>query len=310
MRLSVTVSALLLAAGCGAEPPDGGNLPGGPDAGAFPNDPAGDRPMLSINQPPAATPYTRVPVNGTGPALGTLIAETATANVAASIGTDGSFCIDIPLQPGIPNTIWFQALDTNGVYSDEIEVTIRQEGQPPPNGNNQHGPEYRNIARFGEILGNLPVLEGDPVHMADGDHQSSTRFRRNWSGGDFLVVKLTEKAPLSYVRVFSDAQCPLTDYRLWITDQPNPAHDKQIWSLVYQVKTEYNDHQLTMPYDIEPTVTGIMLDVSGHKCDTGVLSWPPSRGIHEVFEIEALTRVEQTQPPPPEPSCAGGGVPQ
>jgi hypothetical protein len=317
-RLTIFLSTgLLLSLACGAEPPDGEGLPGGPDAG----DPGpGDKPSLSIDQPPVATPYSRLPVTGTGPALGTVLAETISTTVTATIGTDGGFCIDVPLQTGAENTIWFRALDGSGTYSDEIEITVRQEGERPPTGDNQQPPpSMRNIAHFGAIThGGLEEEEGVFGLINDGDLDSSVRLRNHATASlHWFSIELSQTAPIDHIRVRSRADCPFPNYTIWATDaakppalnawMTDPFGDPGPWTEIKKVTGGAVDQIIEPPLSTQPVARHVAFFwYGGGGCG-------PTLGTkrNEVIEIEVYTELEADEPPPPEdPSCASGGIPQ
>jgi hypothetical protein len=329
MRLSVLHVLLVAVGACGAEPPDEGGGSGSgsgsvPDAGDR-SDPPPGMPTLTLDAVPSSTPYSRLPVSGAGPPLGTVVAQTASASVATTAGTDGGFCLDVPLQLGIANTIWFQALDPTGVYSDEIQVTVHQGGDPPPTGDNQQAPEFRNIALFGAIThGGLSEDDGVFGHLNDGDPNSSVVLKNQLTAdcsGQWFSIKLAEKAPIHQVRVRSSAGCPFdASYKVFLTEEENPPPAPTYfpfgcwpntwsdpWFQIAEVDEGGSEVILDPPLSVQPVARHIGFHwKGGGGCG-------PLIGTrkNEILEIEVITKKgDQDQPPPPEPSCASGGAPQ
>lgn len=293
-------------AACSAEPPD--STPDlGPDAGdpVDPVDPE-QKPSLSIDAFDSETPYGSVPVTGIGPARGTLIVETPTSEVAADIASDGSFCVDVPLQSGVENVLWFEAVDENGVHSDVIERKIRQQGEAP---DPEVEPTMRNIARLGVVnTEDVTVETGMAEFMADGDKNTFARIQNAaLHDPDWFSIELTDpEAPIDHITVTGTDDCPLENYYVMLSEAAKPGVPDPVfptnsdWIEVGRVIDGGISATITPPLGTKPKARYIALTYLGFGCGTFV-------GNNEIKEVEVWT-VEAGAPSGPDgPSCASGG---
>lgn len=308
MRPSLTtLLALSMIAACSASPPEDTPDLSGPDAGQPTDDvdPEG-KPSLSIDPFDSETPYGSVPVTGLGPAHGTLIVETPTTEVAADIASDGTFCVDVPLQSGIENVLWFEAVDDSGAHSDVVERRITQAGDPP---DGEVEPTMRNIARLGSVnTEDVTVETGMAQFMADGDTNTFARIQNaTFHDPDWFSIELTDTdAPIDHIKVYGTDDCPLENYYVMLSESDSPGVPDALfpsnndWIEVGRVIDGGTSQTITPPLGTKPKARYIALTELGFGCGTFV-------GNNEIKEVEVWT-VEAGGPTGPEgPTCASGG---
>lgn len=291
---------------CSASAPDETPDLGSPDAGTTNPDDVDTKPTLSIDALPDVTPHGSIPVTGIGPERGTVIVETPTSEVAVDIGNDGTFCVDVPLQAGVENVLWFEAVDTKGVHSDEIERRVRQEGEAP---DGEVEETMRNIARLGVVNADAVTVEtGMAEFIADGDKNTFARFQNAaFSDPDWISIELTDAgAPIDHITVTGTDDCPLENYYVMLSESDSPGTPDPIfqsnndWIEVGQVIDGSISETITPPLGTKPKARYIALTYLGFGCGTFV-------GNNEIKEVEVWT-VEAGGPTGPDgPSCASGG---
>ena len=117
------------------EPDNGGGGEIGPDAGmpdAIPEEDLGVQ--LQVEGVPPQTYWGTVPVFGRGPANGTVIVEGNAGSISIELSSDGSFCLDVPLEKGAINLLEMVAIDEFGERSDSQSFDVSQSGEPPAAG--------------------------------------------------------------------------------------------------------------------------------------------------------------------------------
>jgi hypothetical protein len=309
MKRFAALSAALTLVACSASNP--GEEGAGPDAGGeeMPG-PA----RLEVEPLPPSTTYSSLPVSGRGPSSGTLIYDVpARGQFSQSLGADGQFCVDVPLQAGGTNRIRFQAIDQAGEYSNPVVVSTVQSGTPPTSPPPDTTNGVRNIARGSTVFTtDTTVAAGSLSLLTDADKSAAVTLESNfgfWTW-NYLTIKLTERARIYAVKITTAADCPMEEFEWFLSnlDSPGagPDTDEPEWSFQQYVTTSATEH-LLWPSLAEPTALWLGIDFESSDCG----GW--TGGVHKLVEIEVFTRDDapgQTPPPPPNPNptCASGGV--
>jgi hypothetical protein len=290
-------------AGCFAEPPVVEDPEGNPavDAGPAEGEDADVDVPLSITQIAETTPWDTVPVRGVGPERGTVLVETPSHGTkTAELGSDGTFCIDVPLDLETVNVLRFQAIDDEGRYSEEEVAEVTQEGTPPE----PPEPEEPENAALGATVDRMSIsATGDLGALSDGDHETSVFIENSMWHNDWLILTLEEPTGVELIRVVSGIDCPMEEYMVWMTpeaapEDPSDNPEGDDWALVYHVEAGDGDEAFLLH---EPAVVSHLAIVflSG---DCGSFYEP---GEHVVREIEAWTPEPPEPPVETAPTCFG-----
>ena len=316
MRQSTMVVFLMSAlAACSAEGVGTGE-PVAPDAGG------GDDIILDVNlevdSPDASTYWTSIPMTGHGPAGGTLLYTTpGGGQFTAQLGATGDFCVDVILMKETTNTIKFEAVNTNGDYSDPVLVDVRQSGEAPgsePSPDPEPG--YSNIASGATIdTMSVNIEEGAVGALVDGDSSGFVSIRNASTSADWMVVELNDRLPIQQVHIETTSDCPMESYRILLNDNKQSG-DPIVWSWAAGGAYVYGDGW---------TIVGIVNDGTSDQTITPSIGDPRAErmaieflsgdcgpfvgaGRHRITEIEVWARGDidptDTTPSNGAPSCS------
>jgi hypothetical protein len=302
-RLSALLLGISVSYGCSAAMPD--DTPrGGVDAGV--EDPA--LPTLRVNSPGVSTYWDSVPLTGQGPSNGTLIVESGNGQVTSKeLGSDGSFCIDISLIKGTVNTITVRGISAFGDYSLPEVLEIRQEGEPPDNGNGGGTTiTYANVGRnASNFLGTVSAIDGSNFYMlSDGNHSAFVTIKNAATSGDKLYFKLSDYANVKEIRFLGTADCYLEKFRVFLSDNiadPGDVYGAS-WTQVADVSNGTSDYKVTTSGSNMARWLGI--DFRSRDCGPAI-----GPAEHQLYEIEAWAEVSEEDPGEGgtgAPSCASG----
>ena len=267
-------------------------------------EPAPTAPQVSIDELPSSTYWYTVPVTGRGPENGTLLVDTLSRGaISTDISGSGTFCIDIPLEPGRVNPITFQALDTSGTYSKEVTVEVLQDGEPPTA---EQAAPARNM-----LLGATGfkwALNHDSAaglyKVTDGSASTWVEVENAWTvQRDWFFIKLPQQSSIERIRVRSgkpDGFCPMKAYTVMFSNKTNPGYavdDSPDWTNVAVVTNGDGDETFTFAAELARYVG---VEFQSDDCHG---TFDPAN--HIIREVEAW---EPAPPPPPEPEAPSCGV--
>lgn len=312
--------AIILAAALGACSAEGIGTEiemGAADAGT-PDDIIGSV-ELNVDAPLPSTYWGSVPMTGHGPPNGTLLFSTpGGGQFTEELGATGDFCVDVILQKDTVNTVKFEAINTNGQYSEPVFVDIRQEGQPPDvEPGDDPEPGYSNIAAGSTIQAmSVSVEEGSVAALVDGDSSAAVSLRNANTSVDWMVIELKERLPIQQVHIQTTQDCPLESYRILLNDDPQSG-DPLVWSWWPEGAYVYGDGW-TMIANVsgggtDQTITPAIGDPLAHRMAIQFLSSDcgpvVGSGRHRITEIEVWGRGQNTPGQPTgngAPSCTSG----
>lgn len=299
------------------EPDNGGGGEIGPDAGmpdAIPEEDLGVQ--LQIEGVPPQTYWDTVPVFGRGPANGTVIVEGNAGSISVELSSDGSFCLDVPLEKGAINLLEMVAIDELGERSDSQSFDVAQSGEPPAAGDP--------VAAKNVLLGGLPIAGhtieaqvGSFSAMTDGNVNSSVRLQNAVWYDDWFILRVPSPDGVESIKVFSNPECTMGDYGVYTAPavmqnmmQPGPG-EASPWTLRGEYKEAGPDINVTdcseggfpcQEFQFTAAVTGaIGIIFTGSECTNG---WGLDE--HTVQEIEAWSPEGVAPPSIEAPSCQGG----
>lgn len=302
------VPTLLLLAACAADDfSSGARGDAGPGEATFDTDgdagagatTTGGKPALFLAPAPATTAWSRLPIHGTGPRAGSvLIQAPAASSIVAQIGSDGSFCADVPLQPGRVNELVLLAIAADGQRGNPVTISVEQKGSPPPAP--PPAPTRRNVAKRSALISSDTVA-GDLATIVDGDRGTAVVLS-DVVGEDWVWIALSDRASIQSIVVASTEDCKMTSYALMLSDAISPGSPYSGSDDWEYAEVEATDAVMLWTYDAPTTVRHVGLRFLSSDCGDW---WT---GVHHLAEIEIWTPEVSAPPAPLEaPSCQGGG---
>lgn len=314
----VLLLLLLSQAACIAEEPDSSTEVLGPDAGQVVEEEEEQPVLLDVHGIPTQTYWDSVPVVGQGPESGSVIIEGSQGPIAVDLGSDGSFCVDMPLEKGRSNSLGLVAIDMEGERSEAVVLEILQDGEPPPP--NQALPA-KNIA-----LGGLPAAQstvtvetGSASDMTDGKLGTSAFLSDATFSYDWIIIRNPIADGVEKIRIISDLECPMDEYLLHTAPgataaTPAPgAAESDVGGWTYRghfgsedtpslaVNCSTKDFAC-QEYNFPSTVVGALgIRFVSDDCHNFF-----GLGKHRILEIEAWTPPGTTPPSNTAPSCQSG----
>ncbi len=201
----------------------------------MPEDPMGDpnyKPMFTVEKPsddtslediatleppeppqlaklPAIYLFDSLPVRGQAtPNTDIVVKSSAMGAVAGRVGSDGTFCVDLPLAANTTQEI--SARVHNGLFSDYATTTITQEGGTTNDTPDTPRPTifYRNVA-LGKNVYSDPYPEGDGLvnELTDGNESKMITFKEGSLSDNYIWIDLEEVYEIYKVDlIFSTAE--------------------------------------------------------------------------------------------------------
>ena len=271
-----------------------------------------DGPVPLVVDPPSPSTYwPKIPITGRGPGHGTLIyTSPATGQQVQELGSDGTFCVDVALAEAAVNKITFEAVGTDGQFSEQIVIEVRQDGTPPdPAPTPGQNPIHDNTA-FGatEFAGTIKAADNTSREMlVDNDEDANVVLQNDYWHADWLSIRLSESAPISMIKVITDDDCQLKDYDIWLsdadTDPGRPEQSSNDWVKLIEIRDGDLEQEIFPPIG-KPTARYLGIDVRHKGCGK---VW--EGGKHNVSEIQVWAEVDRDDEdtPPDYPTCASGG---
>ncbi len=305
--------------GCDASPP-GGNGELGPDASVEIDADLEEGVTLQIEGIPPKSYWDSVPVFGKGPKNGTVIVEGSAGTVSVDLASDGSFCVDVPLQKGNVNTLVIRAINQRGERSESQTFSLSQEGEPPEPG--------EPVPATNVALGGLPTVwstvdeeEGTFSAMTDGSISTSVVLQNAVTVEDYLVLRLPVADGVEKLRITSDLACHLSDYLIFTAKTITPEQqvafgalemDEGPWTFRgHSGQTGVEDVNVTdcstgtyscQEYNFDSSVMGFV----GFRFLNDVCSNTFGLGERRMRQVEAWTPVGVAPPTVSAPTCQGG----
>lgn len=248
------------------------------------------------------TYWNTVPLSGRGPARGTVLVTYPGGSTTAPISSDGVFCRDVPLTPGV-NAITLQATDVEGNYTPVVNVEVMQSGSPPvvdeePPPSPVNVLQGATMERENVWLGYYETDSSETYQrMVDGNIDSYVdMYGVNWLSTDWVFFRLPTAARFSKLVVRSRSDCPLGQYEAMYTDLENPGdpvHGSGDWHSLGVITDGGPDSENL----VEPSIARFVAINFIDGCWTDSIT-----ETFSVSEIEAWSL--PNMPPPAEPPRA------
>ncbi len=294
-KLAMPIQRLILLLALTGCVQDGDPVAELPDAGS-----ESELPSLRIDSVRSTTNWDSIPIQGVGPSNGTLHIRTSQGEQQLTLGSDGSFCLDLALELDTLNTITFQASNLEGLYSEEVSVDVLH---IPRADNQQPNDELVNVAlRATDFsMSNVIPDSGAFGSAVDGEEDSYVVLKHTSAlGSDWFGFKLTERAGIDHIQIIGTPDCYPEDYSIYLSDFETPGVP---WDTAFtdweRIETVWGgaQEQVIVPALGDPKARFFAIRFNGNSCG-------PFFGysLHEVREIKIMSRdaVGDPEPPPPE----------
>lgn len=181
---ALTLLLALALGGClASDPPqrvwDGGVAPDSfimPDATvqSCPTIPVLDAPV--VGSYPNPTGQLSQPLRGRAIGATSIVAQGPLgAGTPSSVSADGSFCVEVPLQPDQPNTVKLVPIDQHGCPGRAATLTLTHKATPTDS-SGSGGATVRNVAQGRPVTTSTSPDEGKRGMINDGDPKSYAKF--------------------------------------------------------------------------------------------------------------------------------------
>jgi hypothetical protein len=312
---ALCIPAVGLVVGCGSRGegdlvsfPDGGpgTLPASEENPAEPFTEASgeDAPTLALDlgTGPIDTRESLLRVTGTGPSRGTLVYRAPNGTTRRQLDESGRFCIKVLLQPNSENQLLFQAHDTRGRHSQQIQVTVRHSagGQPSPPA---QPAGRRSSEPFNAALGSRGMTANfHEIHprniglLVDDDTAQYVTLTDIAAGFEWVTIPLDERVLLREVRIFSAPDCPLERFEVAWSDDPEPPREplesagifghawKESWTMVQVDNSSDRATERSVPMS---NVYARHIALYAYSRDCGGQWLVNTVGKHRISEIQA-----------------------
>tara|TARA_R110002096_G_scaffold292224_1_gene486491 strand:- start:31494 stop:32441 length:948 start_codon:yes stop_codon:yes gene_type:complete len=257
---------------------------------------------LEVDPTDASTYWSSIPMSGRGPAGGTLLYTTpGGGQFSENLGASGDFCVNVILKKDFVNTIKFEAVSTDGEYTDPVLMDVRQSGEPPdtePNPDPEPG--YSNIASGATIdTHTVFIEEGSFSSLVDGDSSGHIEVFNDANEPDWMVIELNDRLPIEQFHIETTTECPMESYKILLNDSAQ-SEDPIIWSwpaggayvygagwTIVAVVEDGSSDEIIMPSIGDPRARRMAIEFLSGDCGSFF-----GRGRHDITEIEVWARGE------------------
>jgi hypothetical protein len=317
-RIAALAGSLAVLGACSAEPPDVNVATVDAGMGTTMMPPPPDCMAGTVLAPPRiadpmqTTYWPSAKVSGTGTEGGLVLFESGSKRLDVEVRAGGTFCKDLPLQPGMLNRFEARSTDRCGNISTPVVVQIMQQGTPPPG---QPGRDPENVAlgsagaSIETSMSRVP-LEGYTLDMLnDGNPGTYVGFVVVY-GEHWLKLRLSDSSrKINRVRMLSPSGCTLPEFHLLVTDRDQPvtptASPTADWVKVdvrgAGIGTTEETFQFTA---VQPTYLALVTDRNSWAT-LGTCGWSWIADL-AISEIEAWTVADRPKPPEQAPTCSSG----
>jgi hypothetical protein len=302
------IALLVLIAGCRADdPPPHPHDSIQPDLFASPDIPTGcpDPPTLeaTVDQYPETTCYSLQPVRGRAPGAKTITAQGGVgAAKPTPVNSDGSFCIEVMLNPDSKNVIALNPIDAAGCPGKNTTITITHETCAQPDA----GVTLKNLALEMPVTSNTKPGEGENSFLNDGKSTTVVKYTGGWgiSNAEIRVsVALAKPSQIEEIVVrWKDSSGNGCDYATEylvlyssVTSAGEPNTNGP-WTIIKDVKSGAGGEET---YDLsakKPLAQHVGLILNKNGCTT----WSES---FILAELEVWGKDPDSVPVPPPDRC-------
>lgn len=262
-----------------------------------------------VEAPILVSTWMSVPIHGLADGAQVVLIEgTASGAVSADVASDGRFCAEVPLKPGVITNITLRAVNAIGKMSDPVQLAIRQQGAPPAP---TPPPESQNASIGGSGSSSRiwrthadesAILDGDDDTYFGGYHELFANYAQ-------MTVRLADRSRIKQLAFKAPESCPFrATFEAYYSnaDAPsNPHVDPIAWTKLAPSELTLDHATFNFSTPIVASHISILWDYegfSGYNCG----DWF-NGPYYAVSEMEAWTAPNLPPPPPSPPTCSGGG---
>jgi hypothetical protein len=246
------------------------------------------------------TPY---PLRGAAPGAASLAISVGGAFFVGNVSTNGTFCVEVELQPNVPNTLQLIPRDSRGCPGRPLSATITH--KTLPNQDAGVSPTLENRALNGGIQSNQDVDKGSLPQLNDGIETNGATLSMwdplndnvTWIRIDLGRSYLVSRVRIVWGNTAIADESYATKYAIALTDDENVKDPEQAgWTVPVQDSMAKPETQEVHFKPVRARTAALMLYEDGGTSYFGVETF-------SIAEIEVYGQDPNASPPILPDSC-------